>query len=109
MLRRNFIAILLAGVLAVIAPFAGAQDYYPPAIGDFDGAADSLRRGSDLTGSADGKQGTVSFWYRVDGGDGTLRRLIANTTLRIGIFHVAADTFQVFARIDSELKKISGR
>ena len=78
MLRRNFIAILLAGVLAVIAPFAGAQDYYPPAIGDFDGAADYLSRGSDLAGNADGKLGTVSVWYRVDGGAGNYRHIFHN-------------------------------
>ena len=50
MLRRNFISILLGLALACVPTFGAAQDYYPSSIGDFDGAADYLARGSDLTG-----------------------------------------------------------
>lgn len=33
----------------------------------FDGSADYLTRGGDLTGLADGKSGVLSFWLRLDG------------------------------------------
>ena len=80
MRRRNFISILLAGVLAGALAFAGAPSYYPPAIGDFDGAADYLSRGSDLTGNADGKVGTLSAWVRFDGSDGANQAFLSNVT-----------------------------
>ncbi|GBG03893.1 hypothetical protein AZSI13_32200 [Azospira sp. I13] len=44
----------------------------------FDGATAYLARGGDLTGLADGKAGTLSFWMRMDGGDGVLVRLLSN-------------------------------
>ena len=70
MLRRTFTTLLLAGLLAATAPFAAAQDYYPPAIGDYDGAADYLNRGAGLTGAADSKLGIFSVWFRMDGHSG---------------------------------------
>ncbi len=50
--------------------------YVPDAI-LFDGTTDALERGS-LTGVADGKVGTWSVWFRVDGQDGAERRQIGN-------------------------------
>lgn len=47
----------------------------------FDGATDWLTRGGDLTGTADGKQGTISAWIRIDGGDGTIRRFFRSDTV----------------------------
>ncbi len=41
---------------------------------EFDGTNDWYERGSDLTGNADSKVGTVSGWIRIDGGDDTVRR-----------------------------------
>lgn len=38
---------------------------------NFDGTNDYMSRGGDLTGIADGKQGTVSLWTKFAGGDGT--------------------------------------
>lgn len=75
MLRRNFL-ILAVGILASALALA-APTYYPAALGDFDGAADYLARGSDLTGSADGKEGMLSVWLRIDGDDGTARYIVA--------------------------------
>lgn len=43
---------------------------------DFDGSNDELARGGDYTGIADGKQGIMSFWFRMDGDDGALQFVI---------------------------------
>lgn len=47
---------------------------------DFDAATDYMTRGADLTGAADGKTGTVMFWFRLDGGDGTDMTIFTNAT-----------------------------
>lgn len=46
----------------------------------FDGTNDYMNRGADLTGSADSKKGILSFWFRMDGGDGAIQRLLSNST-----------------------------
>lgn len=33
---------------------------------EFDGSSDELSRGADLTGNADGKEGLVSVWFKID-------------------------------------------
>jgi hypothetical protein len=45
---------------------------------DFDGTNDYMARGGDLTGIVNGKSGILSFWYRVDGGDGGNRIVIGD-------------------------------
>jgi hypothetical protein len=60
---------------------AKAQGLWPPyrTVGaDFDGTDDYLLRGGELTGLSDGKQGTVSIWFRLDGGDGARMALMSN-------------------------------
>lgn len=52
---------------------------------DFDGTADSMARGAGLTNAADGKKGTLSFWFRVDGGDGAAQVIMEDETSQ-GIF-----------------------
>ncbi|WP_332635126.1 hypothetical protein, partial [Halalkalibacter flavus] len=47
-------------------------DFVPAAL-DYDGATNFGIRGADLTGAADSKIGLLSFWFRVDAGDGTIR------------------------------------
>jgi hypothetical protein len=47
----------------------------PPKAVVFDGTNDYLTRGGDLTGIADGKQGTFSCWVDMNGGDGSLQHL----------------------------------
>lgn len=52
---------------------------------DYDGSADFLSRGADLTGAADGKKGIFSCWFRIDGGDGSTRVFLGNTTNRLRV------------------------
>jgi hypothetical protein len=42
---------------------------------DFDGTNDLMETSGDLTGNADGKTGTLSFWFRIDGA-GTFRKVM---------------------------------
>ena len=74
---------------------AGAVQAYRgvyPYASDYDGTNDYATRGAVLTGSADGKQGTVSIWHRIDGGDGAVRVLLGDATTvggataRIGLY-----------------------
>ena len=68
---------------------------------DFDGTNDFMTRGADLTGSSDGKQGTVSMWFRLDGGDGSdMTMFQAATTLggavsRWRVRRVSADIIDI--------------
>ena len=54
--------------------------YYYAEPAKFDGTNDYMARGAGLTGASDGKQGTISFWIRVDSGDGTYRMLLRSAT-----------------------------
>ncbi len=79
----------------------------------FDGSTDYYSKASDFTGNADGKRGTFSCWFRVDGGAGTRRimyasddgpdeyfrvELATDNTLRvIGLGYLALQTTQTFA------------
>lgn len=49
---------------------------------DFDGTNDVMKRGAALTGIADSKTGILSIWARIDGGDGTLRRIFSCATVQ---------------------------
>lgn len=60
---------------------AGAKNWYTgvaPYAYDYDGTNDYATRGADLTGIADGKQGTFSAWIRIDGGNGATRVIAGN-------------------------------
>lgn len=57
---------------------------------DFDGTDDYLSRGADLTGNADGKAGTVSLWFRLDGGDAATQIMLRAGTGFIQV-HRASD------------------
>ena len=46
----------------------------------FDGTNDYLTRGGDWTGSSDTKTFIVSFWLKIEGGGGTTRRILDDTT-----------------------------
>lgn len=50
---------------------------------DFGGAADYYARAADLVGNADGALGTLSIWFRIDGGNGAVRVLFADSLFRI--------------------------
>lgn len=45
----------------------------------FDGTNDYMTRGADFTGNADSKSGILSFWLRLDGGNGSAMFLLQNT------------------------------
>jgi hypothetical protein len=65
---------------------------------DFDGTNDYMLRGADLTGIADGKSGAISFWYRVDGGDGTTRQIFNNNISagqRFHLHHLINNKFEI--------------
>lgn len=62
----------------------GIKKYVPKAV-TFDGADDYLTRGADLTGNADAKTATGSFWFRRNGGTGTAQAIWSNTSARFQI------------------------
>lgn len=74
--------------------------FYVPYAVDFDGTNDYLTRGADLTGISDGKVGNVSFWIRMQGGDGVDNRIMAtaSTSPRFTISRVGGNTLTVLAR-----------
>ena len=69
---------LLLGAVGKAAS-GGAAPYVADAV-DFDGSNDYLTRGADLTGIVDGKQGIISMWVRIDGGDGVVHRLFNSSS-----------------------------
>lgn len=44
----------------------------------FDGSNDYTSRNADHTGAADGKNGLISLWFKLNGGDGTLMVIYGN-------------------------------
>lgn len=64
---------LLVNQLAGFGAIAGG--YRAEAV-TFDGSNDYLELGSDYAGNADGKVGTISVWYKANGGDGTVRQIL---------------------------------
>lgn len=64
------------------AALLAALPWRPVLVGgaDFDGSNDYMLRGANLTNVADGKVGTLSVWFRIDGGDGTSRVITASAT-----------------------------
>jgi len=61
----------------------------------FDGTDDYLRRGADLDGNADGKSGTLSFWIKMNGGDGTSQRIYQSTSGYIGLSRQSDNTLNL--------------
>lgn len=66
---------IIEGASSLELPLTGVQGRATR----FNGSTDYYARGADLTGNANGKVGTISFWFRIDGGDGGIRYLIYNT------------------------------
>jgi len=65
---------------------------------DFDGTSDFMERGGLLTGQADGKLGTISFWVRIDGGDGSQDRVFNTTNDRFSARILSANTIRVTSK-----------
>lgn len=66
--------------------------YVPKAI-LFDGTTDSMTRGTDLVGLLDGPLGLFNVWFRIDGGNGTIR----------AFFGIFANVFRVELGTANEL------
>ncbi len=60
----------------------------------FDGASD-LQRTGDFSGIADAKLFTLSLWFRLDGGDGTLMKLISSGSGRFEVERTATNTLRI--------------
>jgi len=65
---------------------------------DYDGTNDFAAHAGDLTGMADGKEGTLSVLLRLDGGDGALQRVFSNQGNRFLFERQADDTFRLRAQ-----------
>lgn len=69
---------MIPGILGNIGGhIAAAAGTYSAVAVNFDGTNDYLTRGASLTGAADGKQGTISFWLRA-GSDNNVMRILAH-------------------------------
>lgn len=63
----------------VVAEVEPEPDPYTAYAADFDGSNDNMLRGGGLTDVADGKTGTFSFWFRLDGGDDAYMNFMRGT------------------------------
>ena len=88
----------------LIAPMLSVGDLVFCDSADFDASNDYMTRGADLTGSADGKQGTFSCWLRLDGGNGSALWIFDSTTTvggstyRFKVNRLSTNVFSVVAR-----------
>lgn len=73
---------------------------YTAAAVSFDGTNDYLTRGAGLTGAADGKLFTLSFWFWFRGSDATTQRLFDMNSggTRVTLQKNAANKFSITAR-----------
>jgi hypothetical protein len=81
--------------------------YYPPAIGDFDGAVDYLSRASDLVDNADSKTGILSVCVRLDGGDASLLRVMSSHGTQISIQRMATNKIQIYGKDEGGTERLN--
>lgn len=60
---------------------------------DFDGTNDWMERDADLTGLSDSRTGILSFWIRLDGGNGAAMRVLGSSGGSYRIAREATDKF----------------
>jgi hypothetical protein len=92
------------GICSLMALTGAGSSHVPAAAftcdaADFDGTNDNWIRGGDLTGIADGKQGTFYGWIRLDGGNG-----VAQVILALRLNAEANNGFQVFRTAANKLR-----
>lgn len=75
----------------------GVGPYVADAV-TFDGTADWLNRGADLTGSVDGKVLTISFWIKFNGGDGSNQGIRVSTSDRISLIKNTSNKIRIATR-----------
>ncbi len=63
----------------------GDTPSFSPAADDYDGVTNFGLRGANLTGVANSTTALFSFWFRIDGGDGTVRIIASNTASRYNV------------------------
>ena len=77
----------------------GGVNYASVDSADFDGTNDWMTKSSSITGIADGKKGVLSFWFRIDGSDGSELTVFGgiNTaaTERISCFRTTGNKWQL--------------
>lgn len=81
----------------------GIAPYVANAV-DFDGTSDFLERGAGLTGAVDGKKGIVSFWFRLDGGDGIRKHIMQDAQVFFRIRRLDTDKFRVRMKLSASTK-----
>jgi hypothetical protein len=74
--------------------FGGKSRYVARPV-NFDGTNDYILRGSDMTGSADGKTGTFSYWLKLNGGDNSLQIVFRSGAGFVDTRREAANTITV--------------
>jgi len=67
---QNVLNDALEPVLGEVAGVVPPAGYSADAV-VFDGTNDFLRKATDMTGNADGKNGLVSLWFKPNGSDGS--------------------------------------
>lgn len=77
-----------AGTLSFVS---GDTPAFAPTADDYDGTTNYALRGADLTGNTDTKILLASGWFRVNGGDGTIRNILRNSGSRYRINLDTAD------------------
>lgn len=87
-------------------PLLGAGGKFKPTVippytanaSDFDGANDYLTRGAGFTGAADSATGLLSFWLRLDAGDGSNLQLIRSDNLAFSLLKTSGNKLRVILR-----------
>jgi len=62
-----------------------------------DGTNDYMTRGADLSGNADSKEGTISFWFMLNGKDGEAQSVFWCNNNNFGIYRPADNKFDIYA------------
>lgn len=81
----------------MIKPWLVRPQRYLVGAVDFDGTNDYMLRGAGLTGAADGSQGTISFWFRLDGGDAATQYFLANAADKVFVRRTAGNLINIQA------------
>jgi hypothetical protein len=87
---------MIQSMAVIPGAFTPATGGYTTSATDYDGTNDYYTRGADLTGNANTGAGTLSFWIRLDGGDGATQRIIGTSTpIRFFCNRQNSDKFRV--------------